>query len=58
MLHLDVQQLAPDTAAALLLEWLAAVDPAVLNVAEPRAGEDVTIFAAVAALLRAVLPCE
>jgi hypothetical protein len=58
MLHLDVQQLAPDKAAALLLEWLAAVDPAVLNVAGPRAGEDVTIFAAVAALLRAVLPSQ
>ena len=58
MLHLDVQQLAPDRAAAQLLEWLAAVDPAVLNVAGPRASEDVTIFTAVTALLRAVLPSE
>jgi len=49
---------APDPAAARLLEWLAAVDPAVLNVAGPRASEDGTIFAAVAALLRAVLPSE
>lgn len=55
VLHLDVQQLAPDSAAARCLQWLAAVDPAVLNVAGPRASEDVTIFAAVAALLRAVL---
>jgi hypothetical protein len=58
VLHLDLQQLAPDSAAARLLEWLAAVDPAVLNVAGPRASEDRTIFAAVAALLRAVLPSE
>ena len=58
VLHLDLQQLAPNSAAARFLEWLAAVDPAVLNVAGPRASEDVTIFAAVAALLRAVLPSD
>ena len=56
VLHLDLLRLAPASAAAQLLEWLADVDPAVLNVAGPRASEDVTIFAAVAALLRAVLP--
>ena len=58
VLHLDLLQFAPASAAAQLLEWLAAVDPAVLNVAGPRASEDVTIFATVAALLRAVLPTD
>lgn len=56
VLHLDIHQLAPDLAAARCREWLAEVDPAVLNVAGPRASEDVTIFAEVTALLRAVLP--
>jgi hypothetical protein len=46
VLHLDLLQLAPASAAAQLLEWLAAVDPAVLNVAGPRASEDVSIYAA------------
>jgi hypothetical protein len=58
VLHLDLLQFAPDSAAAQFLEWLAAVDPAVLNVAGPRASEDVTIYAAVAALLRAVWPTD
>ncbi len=56
--HLGLLQFAPASAAAQLLEWLAAVDPAVLNVAGPRASEDVTIFAAVTALLRAALPSD
>jgi hypothetical protein len=56
VLHLDLLRLGPDSAAAQLLEWLAAVDPAVLNVAGPRSSEDAAIYAAVAALLRSVLP--
>jgi hypothetical protein len=55
-LHLDLLRLGPDSAAAQLLEWLAAADPAVLNVAGPRSSEDAAIYAAVAALLRSVLP--
>ena len=58
VLHLDPLQLAPASAAAQLLEWLAAVDPEVLNVAGPRPSEDVTIYDAVAALLRTVLPTD
>jgi len=56
VLHVDMQQLAVDPAAARVREWLAEVDPAVLNVAGPRASDDATIFAEVTALLRAVLP--
>jgi hypothetical protein len=58
VLHLDMQQLSPDSAAARFLEWLAAVDPTVLNVAGPRASEDARIFAALTALLREVLPSD
>jgi hypothetical protein len=58
VLHLDLLQLAPASAAAQLLEWLAAVDPAVLNVAGPRDSEDATIYAAAAALLRTVLQTD
>jgi hypothetical protein len=56
VLHLDLLQLSPASAAAQLREWLAGVDPCTLNVAGSRASEDPAIFSAVATLLRAALP--
>jgi hypothetical protein len=56
LLHLDLTMLTPVQAAERLRQWLHAIDPVVLNVAGPRASEDAAIGAAVATLLRAVLP--
>lgn len=52
VLHLDVQELGPTPAAARLRDWLADRQPAVLNVAGPRASEDAGIYEAVSTLLR------
>jgi len=56
LLHLDLTVLAHTKAVERLREWLRAVEPAVLNVAGPRASEDPAIGAAVTALLRDALP--
>jgi hypothetical protein len=56
VLHLDLRETTPATAAARLRMWLDAADPHALNVAGPRASKDATIFAAVVALLRSALP--
>ncbi len=55
VLHLDLALLGQKVAASEVREWLRAVDPAVLNVAGPRASEDPAIGESVAALLREVL---
>jgi hypothetical protein len=57
VLHLDLEALSRDSAAALLREWLGRVRPRCLNVAGPRASEDPGIHAAAAAVLRAALGC-
>lgn len=56
VLHIDLAMLSLEEAAARVRGWLEAVSPATLNVAGPRASRDPAIAAAVAALLRAVLP--
>jgi hypothetical protein len=56
VLHVDLAAAAPAAAAAAVRKWLAALDPAVLNVAGPRASKDPAIGERVAALLRAALP--
>jgi putative molybdenum carrier protein len=56
VLHLDLHETTPVTAAARLRLWLDAAVPRTLNVAGPRASKDATIFAAVVALLRSALP--
>lgn len=59
VLHVDLSVLSPAAAVARLRAWLEEVDPAVLNVAGPRASGDPTIAEAVTALLRAALaPAE
>jgi len=55
VLHVDLNELAPASAAERLRRWLADVDPATLNVAGPRASEDAAIYDGVATLVRAVL---
>ena len=55
VLHIDLTVVPPAAAVGKVREWLAAVDPAVLNVAGPRASTDPAIGDRVAALLRAVL---
>ncbi len=55
VLHLDLGALRPAEVEGRLREWLHAVDPAVLNVAGPRASHDRSIGARVAAVLRAAL---
>jgi hypothetical protein len=55
VLHVDLQKLAPKSAAVQLGQWLADVSPRILNVAGPRASEDATIFRAVVVLLRSAL---
>jgi hypothetical protein len=55
VLHLDLAALTHEDAVARLREWLPAVDPATLNVAGPRASNDVEFGERVAALLRVVL---
>jgi Circularly permutated YpsA SLOG family len=55
VLHLDLDMLGPDAAAARLREWLAVERPAVLNVAGPRASEDAAIYLAVKTLMCEVL---
>jgi hypothetical protein len=56
LLHLDLAVRTHTEAVDRLREWLCGVDPAVLNVAGPRASEDPAISVAVAALLRDALP--
>jgi len=56
VLHLDLDRLSPAAAAAELSTWLAAVRPATLNVAGPRASRDPNIAAATGAVLRMALP--
>jgi putative molybdenum carrier protein len=55
VLHVDLSRRRVDEAAVEVGAWLAAVGPATLNVAGPRASGDPAIGDAVAALLRAVL---
>jgi hypothetical protein len=55
VLHVDLSRRRLAEATAEVREWLAAVAPATLNVAGPRASGDPAIGDAVAALLRAVL---
>ena len=55
VLHVDLSRRRLDEAAVDVGEWIAAVAPATLNVAGPRASGDPAIGGAVAALLRAVL---
>lgn len=55
VLHLDLSAEGLADAAARAARWLAEVQPAVLNVAGPRASGDPGIAAATRALLRAVL---
>ncbi len=55
VLHLDLDEVAPEAAAAGLQDWLAAVRPRVLNVAGPRASKAPRIAAATRALLEAGL---
>ena len=54
-LHLDLSARSLDDAAADVRAWLQHVDPATLNVAGPRASEDVTIADAVRTLLSRAL---
>ena len=57
VLHLDLAALDPETAVARLRQWLLGVDPAVLNVAGPRASHDPGIGALAAEVLdRALVP--
>jgi hypothetical protein len=56
VLHLDLRETTPVTAATRLRLWLDATAPRTLNVAGPRASKDATIFAATVALLRSALP--
>lgn len=51
LLHLDLAAVSLATARARLAEWLRSGQPAVLNVAGPRASEDAEIYAATRALL-------
>jgi len=55
VLHLDLDDLSPAAAAARLRTWLAAVRPAILNVAGPRASRDPRIAAVTRAVLDAAL---
>jgi hypothetical protein len=56
VLHLDPTAIGSQSAAvARLREWLAVVDPGVLNVAGPRASENPAIYAAVRMILLAAL---
>jgi hypothetical protein len=55
VLHLDLIELSHAAAVERLRSWLAAVAPACLNVAGPRASDDPAIAARLAALLRAAL---
>jgi hypothetical protein len=55
VLHLDLDELARDLAAARLRGWLAAVQPSVLNVAGPRASRDPHIAAATNVILSSAL---
>jgi hypothetical protein len=56
VLHLDLLETTPETAAARLRLWLVVADARTLNVAGPRASKDAAIFAAVVTLLRSALP--
>jgi hypothetical protein len=55
VLHLDLEELETAAAADRLRTWLAAVRPATLNVAGPRASRDPRIASATGAVLRAAL---
>jgi hypothetical protein len=54
-LHVDLAQMDETVAAATLAEWLARIEPVVLNVAGPRASNDPLIYNAVCRILRRVL---
>lgn len=56
VLHLDLAELGLEAAAGRLRAWLEALDPAILNVAGPRASHDAAIARLAAAVLRACLP--
>ncbi|HKA15952.1 MAG TPA: putative molybdenum carrier protein [Myxococcota bacterium] len=55
VLHLDLDELAPDAAAARLRNWITEVGPGILNVAGPRASHDPRIGAATELVLRRAL---
>jgi len=55
VLHIDLQRVGPEQAARRLAVWLDEVRPRVLNVAGQRESTTPGIYAAAAALLRAVL---
>jgi hypothetical protein len=56
VLHLDLDRMSHDEAAARLRSWLEARRPRVLNVAGPRASQDPRIAAAVQAVLALCIP--
>jgi hypothetical protein len=58
VLHLDLDRLDADAAAAIAAEWVAAHSIRCLNVAGPRASGDARIYAATFAVVSALLRSE
>ena len=58
VLHVDLARESSERATRRVRDWLAAVDPAVLNVAGPRASEDPGIAERVSSLLLAALASD